>query len=187
MHDIILTSSMFDTVKIAEPLGLECLSSVLRQKEYKVKIVEPCIDGLSIEETANRINQEETKVIGISLHRDKNISGIIELIALLRSYKNDYFIIIGGHGPSVGILHNPEVYFSLAQVVDCFILGEGENAILEIMNAVSKDMSWKKIYGIAYWNKTELHVNSPSNKIEDLDSLPLMQRDVLEELVGVYG
>jgi len=186
-NDIVLTSSMFDTVKIAEPLGLECLSAVLKQNAYKVKIIEPCIEGLSIEDMADRINREHSKIVGISLHRDKNINNILKLVSLLRSFKSDYFIIIGGHGPSVGIINNPEIYKSLAQVVDCFILGEGEKTILKIVKAVLNEQRWNDIPGLAFWGNNDFVINDPSEKIKDLDSLPFMQREVLSEFVRIYG
>lgn len=186
-NDIVLTSSMFDTVKMAEPLGLECLSAILKQNSYKVSIIEPCVEGLSIKDTADRINKENCKIVGISLHRDKNISSIIQLVSLLRSFKSDYFILIGGHGPSVGIIHNPEIYKPLAKMVDCFILGEGEEAILKIANAVLNNQDWKEISSLVFWSNEDLVINKPSEKIKDLDTLPFMSREVLSEFVRIYG
>jgi hypothetical protein len=73
MIDVVLTNAFFNTVKIAEPLGLSYLAAELRQKGFSVEIIEPSVEGWSIEETVSYLRQIPCKVLGISLHRDKNL------------------------------------------------------------------------------------------------------------------
>jgi anaerobic magnesium-protoporphyrin IX monomethyl ester cyclase len=187
MIDVVLTSAFFDTVKIAEPLGLSYLAAELRQKGFSVEILEPSVEGWSIEETVNNLCQIPCKVLGISLHRDKNLALTKEFVCLLKQRGIKSFICIGGHGPSIGVINNLIQYKELGEMIDCYLIGEGEKSIVRLVDAIVSGIEWKDIDGVAYVKNEEFIVNPPPEKIKNLDEVPFMERDTLEKLLKKYG
>lgn len=185
--NIALINTIFDDVKIAEPLGLCYLSAVLKKNNYNVDIIEPCIDGMDIEETVQEIEKKQYDFIGISVHRDKNVPKVIDFINLLkRKINNDSFISIGGHGPSVGIYANSELYLTLGNLIDCYMVGEGEITIVELIKNIQKG-NWKESKSIVYVENGKFVINETHEKISDLDTIPFMDRTILKKLQNKYG
>lgn len=187
MIDVVLISTFFNTVKIAEPLGISYLAASLRQKDITVEIVEPSIEGWSMEETVSYLKQFSFKILGISLHRDKNLASTKEFIKLLRQSGIQSFICIGGHGPSIGVINNLPQYKELGRMINCYLLGESEVSFSNLVEAVVNDKEWRNINGVAYISENDFIVNSTPDKIKNLDIIPFMERDILKKLIIKYG
>lgn len=189
MVDVILISCLsFNQQKIAEPLGVCYLASVLRANGYKVEVIDPAIEGWSVDETVDVILKKPCCVLGLSMIRDANISNTYKIVSKLQSmdYKTKYFV--GGHGPSIGVYNNSSLYLELGRIIDGFIIGEGENSFLELVDAIIKGGNWKNTRGIAYLDNNDIfHVNPIPDKIQDIDEIPFMARDVLACYVEKYG
>ncbi|MGE5328639.1 MAG: B12-binding domain-containing radical SAM protein [Deltaproteobacteria bacterium] len=188
MIDVLLVSSFFDTIKIAEPLGLGYLAAAIRDAELSVEIIEPSIEGLSIQQTIEYVKNVQPQIIGISIHRDENIEKAKEFARCLKEANYKGFICAGGHGPSVGIANSPIKYKPIAKFIDCFIIGEGELSMVELAKKVIEKAEWNKVKGIAYLDSNNEFIINPTNeKIKDLDQIPFMSRDILEKLIHKYG
>jgi len=187
MIDVVLTSAFFNMVKIAEPLGLSYLAAVLRQKGFSVEIIELSVEGWSIEETVSYLKQIPCKVLGISLHRDKNLTSTKDFVNLIRKSGIQAFICIGGHGPSIGVTNNLLEYKELGQMINCYILGEGEISFTNLVEAIVKGKEWRNINGVAYVNNGDFIINPRPEKIKDLDKIPFMERDILGKYISKYG
>lgn len=184
--DVVLIDCAFiGQKKIAEPLGICYLASALREKEISVKILEPAIEGWGIDEIITEISNFKCKVIGLSAIRDENIKGIFKLVNELKKVAK---VFVGGHGPSIGVLAQKDLYIRLGENIDGFIVGEGEKSFTELVQSILQGKNWRDCKGLAYINDNgKLFINSLPDKISNINTLPFMARDILEEYIKKYG
>lgn len=195
-YDVILTTSIFGEIRIAEPMGPSFLAAVLRARGRKVLMLEPCCEGWTVEETTEVILRNPAPVVGISVHRDKNKPDVLRMLELLRAAGDQRFICLGGHGPTVGIpaeaefdtLYSRPRYEELGRLADAFILGEGEVSFPALVDRVLEGADWRDLPGVAWVGPDgRMVVNPPPPKIADLDELPFMARDSLDWYIKRYG
>lgn len=103
MADVVFLSSVFNQIKIAEPMGVSILTAHLRKRGRAVEIAEPSIHGWSVEETVEQVVGRPAPIVAISVLRDKNVHDVLRFVKLLRMRCPDRFIAMGGHGPSISI------------------------------------------------------------------------------------
>lgn len=149
------------------PLGLAYISSILKNKGYQVE----CLN-LNYHEPAeivleNAIIGGNIDVIctgGLSVHF-KKIKAILDAA---KNIKPDIISIIGG-----GLVSSePELILKTLNA-DFGVIGEGEESIVELADAIinSKDLS--VVNGIIYNTKNEgLIITKARKPIEDIDSIP---------------
>ena len=193
---MILLTSIFDEVKIAEPLGICYLAAALRENGFSVKIIEPSVEGWSVERTAKVVLSTPGRLIGISVHRDKNKKNVLEFLKIIRKMARDRFVCIGGHGPSVGLMAERAFstkytrigYDEIGRYADAFMIGESEVSFPQLVGRVLASQEWRRVPGVAYLKEEGTFVaNPPVPKIKDLDTIPFMARDVLEQYLQKYG
>jgi radical SAM superfamily enzyme YgiQ (UPF0313 family) len=68
--------------------------------------------------------------------------------------------------------------------VDCVVIGEGEQTLLEIVRRCRDGLSWQDVNGIAYRSGGKTVVTPPGEPLKDLDGLP-MAACYIEDSVGV--
>jgi hypothetical protein len=107
MADVLFLSSVFNQIKIAEPMGVSILTAHLRARGRTVEIAEPSIHGWSVEETVEQVTVRSAPIVAISVLRDKNVHDVLRFVKLLRKRCPDRFIAMGGHGPSISIAGIP--------------------------------------------------------------------------------
>jgi len=194
--DVVLTSSIYGEVKIAQPIGPCCLAAALRREGFDVKIVEPSVEGLSVEETAEAILSIPSRIVGVSVHRDSNKPDVLRLARILRQRAPERFLCAGGHGPSVAVgrergyvtKYTRVTYEEIGRYLDAFVLGEGEETFPGLVRAVLAGEDWRRLPGAAYLRPgAGFQVNPAPPKIENLDEIPFMARDVLELYLDRYG
>jgi len=194
--EVILGSTIFSEVKIAEPMGVGFLTAVLRRRGRTVAVIEPSYQGWSVETTARTILDTPSRVLGLSVHRDKNKPEVLELLERLRKAGDDRFIVLGGHGPSVGVpcegqfdtIYARPSYGELARYADALVIGEGEVAFPDLVDAVLAGNDWRDLPGLAFADGKGGLIQKPAGpKIADLDTLPFMSRDALEWYLDRYG
>ncbi len=101
--DIVLLSSVFGVAKIAEPMGVAILTASLRDRGFTVEILEPSLDGWTIDETVDQIASVPSRIVGVSMLRDKHVEDVLEFVTKVRARCPDRFLVVGGHGPSISV------------------------------------------------------------------------------------
>lgn len=149
------------------PLGIAYLAAVLRDSDYSVKILDMVIEKEKI--ISNEI--EDCDVVGIYF----NTVNVTEAIEISKVAKREGKIVIWG-GPHVSFNYR-ECFEQFA--VDYIIIGEGEKAIISLMECIQGVRKIEDVRSLVYRNDKELVVNELENLIEDLDMLPLPARDLL--------
>jgi len=59
--------------------------------------------------------------------------------------------------------------------IDFLVVGEGEKTLVKLVESVKNGSSDKNIPGLVYFEKGQLNVNGPSERIRQLDTLPIPQ------------
>jgi radical SAM superfamily enzyme YgiQ (UPF0313 family) len=122
--------------------------------------------GLRFDEIVARVPAEAVAV-GISCIFTHEWPAVSRLIELLRKSRPELPIIVGGeHATSL-----PE--FSLASSeADIVVLGEGEETIVALLDALEHGSALDEIGGIAYRSEDTIKVNRRRERATDLDSIP---------------
>ena len=167
------------TTSMALPLGLAYISSSLKKHGFKVEVLDGVgeapknrtgyfkgyLVGLSLEEVVEKINPN-TLAIGISVIFTHEWPVAVKLVSLIKEKFPNIPIILGGEHISA----LPE--FSLnTSSIDYIVLGEGEETILELMNAIKNKSSVEKIEGIGYKINNEVVINTRRNRRRSVDDI----------------
>lgn len=150
------------------PQGLAYIAAVLEQIGCEVTVYNQDIHHWPEEHLTRYLDENEFDVVGVSV-----IAGYYQYRKLLKISQaiNDSvkrpFYIIGGHGPTP----DPDFFFRKTGA-DVIVTGEGEETVVELLEAVSSKSSLKKVNGIAYREGGQTYINPRRTLIKDLDSIP---------------
>jgi radical SAM superfamily enzyme YgiQ (UPF0313 family) len=156
------------------PIGLAYIGAILRQSGYEVVVYSQDVNHWADEHLTEYLNENEFDIVCYS-----TIGGYYQYKKLLNISKaiNDVkkrpVYIIGGHGPTP----EPE-YFLKKTHADYVVMGEGEETVIELFEAIASKQSVASIKGIAYRVGHETYVNPRRDTIKDIDQLPLPAYDL---------
>lgn len=154
------------------PMGILYIGTVLKDAGYKVKVIDsfPAYH----ERTLKEVKYFNPDIIGLSvLTTGYRITS--HYTSLLREQNPDALLCWGGVHPTslpVEVLteHN----------LDFVVVGEGEETMLEVCNNLSIDKGLEGIKGVIFRKDGKILDNGRRKFIEDLDSLPIPDRTLLE-------
>ena len=151
-------------------LGLGYLTSVLRECGYDVHVVDIEQDPEAIVRMARELNPV---LIGFSLIFQFYVRNYGALIELLRAAGIRCHFTMGGHFPSLSYEETLEIIPELDSVVRF----EGEQTLVELVDAVSTGRDWHEIPGLAYLREAQAVTTPARRLVEDLDRLPYPERN----------
>jgi len=160
--------------RVFPPLGLAYIASVLENVGIHVGIIDSPALHLSCEHIIRIIKRKHPEIIGIqtAFHTFNECKNLIEMI---RNFLPDSHIILGGHLPS----SFPHRALTEAHSADMCVIGEGEYTMLELVNALSKNLPLEKIKGLALKKDKNVYVTPYREPIRNLNSLPFPARHLL--------
>lgn len=150
-------------------LGPLYIASILRQHGENVQLIDAVAERNFFRSLDEKIINHKT--VGISANISHACSGKETALYIRKNYP-DRKIIWGGPYPSC------EYKSLIPELADIVVIGEGEEQIADI----SKGKSLDEIPGIAYWDKNSIKVNEREKYIENLDSLPFPDWDLVDSL-----
>jgi anaerobic magnesium-protoporphyrin IX monomethyl ester cyclase len=156
------------------PLGLSYIASVCRRAGHEVVIYNQDVYHWPEPHLTDLLNKEQFDAIGIGV-----IAGyyqykkLLKLSEAINMSKKRPFYIIGGHGPSP----EPE-YFLNKTGADAVVIGEGEETILELLEALQGKKDISSVSGAAFM-KNGKFIRTPKRKlIQNIDDIPLPAWDM---------
>jgi len=159
---------------ITYSLGLAYLNSVLKKEGYETKTCDFANwdEEDAMHEIKKIIKEFNPDVVGISVMSMTRVT-TYKTIKEIKKINDSIKIILGG-------IHATVMYEQLLMnfPIDAVVIGEGELTTPELINALIKNKSIKKIKGIAYKNNSKVIKNNPRELIEDLDILPFPNHKV---------
>jgi len=133
--------------------------------------------GLAWEEIRERIRQAHADVIGIAALFTPFYREALHVAALAKAVDPTRPVIMGGahvNACPAQVLADPHV--------DFVVLGEGERTLPELVRALSdnRPATISSICGVGYKTRSKLVVPEHGDLIEDIDTLPLPARDLID-------
>jgi len=156
-----------------EPLALPYLAAAVESHGHNV-IVEN--DSIYKNKFINILNEFKPKVIGFSVYSYTfQISLDFARVAKNQKIYNNGspIVVFGGYHPTAC----PEETIS-KKCVDFVVIGEGEETLCELLKFIENNNNdYNKVSGIAFKQKNNIVINSPRERIKDIDSLPFPKRE----------
>lgn len=152
---------------ISIPLGIGYLASVLEREKHDVDVFDFQLRNSTEERLASKIQNEDFDIFGISAATPAAYHAY-DTARLLKKHCPDVPIMLGG--PHVSAVK--EKVFNECPYVDILVFGEGEDTILDIVNAMGAEGDLKSIAGISYLDKGAPVTTSRRPYMKDLDSIP---------------
>jgi len=162
-------------------LGLLSLGAILRKSGYRVKIVESASRGLSFSQTIDQILQERPAYVGLSC-TTASVENAAKIARAIKETRPDTRVLAGG--PHITAL--PEKTFRRFPDFDFGILGEGEAALVELLESLEGKKDLDQVESAVYRRGEEIRVNPRRRFIENLDTLPFPAFDLLPDFPRVY-
>jgi len=152
------------------PMGLLYLGAYLEKEGYQVEIRDFCVPG-------KRPNYSQYDLVGISTDTTRHFKAM-EIAR--RAKEAGCTVVMGGPHPC----YIDEEMFA-SRWVDFIVHGEGEITLLELVRALEKgEKDLERIKGISFQRDGEVVRTPPRPFIQDLDSLPLPARHLID--MGLY-
>ncbi|MFX0195977.1 MAG: B12-binding domain-containing radical SAM protein [Candidatus Hodarchaeota archaeon] len=127
-------------------------------------------------EFKSTISDFEPTVIGISA-KSQNFTSACVLAKIAKQFSKDILVVVGGPHPSMvgsDVLKSPDI--------DVAVIGEGENTVVELLEAIETQSDFRNIPGIIYRKHGQTIKNPRRKFIDDLDSLPFPHETAPEVL-----
>lgn len=169
----IILSKKAEPVPYGLPLGIASIAAVLKKNRYDVAIFDS--PSASSQDVRNKILQKNPDIIGISNQFVSQFEDARLVAEIAKDINRDFLVIVGGSHPS----SCPEDFFEKTDCVDIIVIGEGEYAMLEIIERISKKMPLEDMKGIAVKRHNEIIINPKRSPIENIDELPYPAYELL--------
>jgi len=162
-------------------LGILSLAAVLRKAGFPARVVESASRGLSFSRIVDAILREDPRYVGFSC-TTASVGNAAKIARAVKEKSPKTRILAGG--PHVTAL--PEETFRRFPEFDFGILGEGEAALLGLLEALGGERNLPRVEGAVYREGEAIRVNPRRKFIEDLDTLPFPAFDLLHEFPRDY-
>ncbi len=165
-------------------LGLAYVSSYMKHKGFNVYCLNPCHYDNPIEKQLfEQINRQKIDVVctgGMSIHFNQ----INNILYTVKKIKPEIITVVGG----AIITSDPKLALENMQI-DFGIIGEGEETMAELADALCNKKDVNKVRGLAFFNKQKLIITQEREPISNLDLLPIPDYEGFEydHFVGLFS
>lgn len=171
------------------PIGLMYIAAVLQKANFEVEILdafmadpvirkenEATIVGMPFDKIKKEISATNADIVGISGPFTCQIGNTIKISNLVKQVNPEVLTVVGG--PHVTLVSHE--FLEEANNVDVVVRGEGEYAMLDIVQALESNHSFDKIEGLAYRENEKIVLTRSRPLIENLDELPYPAYDLVD-------
>ena len=151
-------------------LGFRYMTAYLRHRGYQAGILYPSpSNGLTSKSALIRaIEQARPLLLGLTSY-EGSLRESLQFVQRVKARGNSPVICMGGH---LATFSYEEILRDFPKLVDVIVLGDGEETIAELAEAVREGRGFEKIPGIAY-SLNGAVVKTPQRPIQqNIDSLP---------------
>ncbi|MBT1072567.1 B12-binding domain-containing radical SAM protein [Pelotalea chapellei] len=156
-------------------LGILFLAAITRHKGHPTTLIDASALNLNCEQLLNRVEAERPDVLGLSA-TTFSITQAATFASMIKERVPGIRVFIGGPHVSAAPLETMERFKDF----DVAVIGEGEETILELLQAVNAGASFQGIPGIVLRCGEEIVSTSRRPFLHDLDQLPYPAWDLLE-------
>ena len=171
----------FSSQEATAPLGILAVSTPLLRAGYRVEIIDSTITPRFQQRVLEAL--DDALCLAVSLVTGPMIRETVEIAKAAKSLYPDKPVILGGWHPSL----LPDQTLA-AKYVDVVVKGQGEEALLEIVQHIEAGESLKGIPGVGYKENGQLVFNQP-RPLKPIRELPpkayhLADFDAYERVCG---
>ena len=160
--------------QLRPPLGLAVIAAILEQAGYVVRVLDCPTEGYGFSDLEAILRTSSPPVIGITSTTFTRFDAI-QSAQVVRKTLPEATIVLGGVHASF-TAHDTLDHIS---AIDVVCRGEGEETVLDIMQAVLKGGEFTQIQGVSYRKDDRVFHNPDRPFIQDLDSLPVLAYHLL--------
>jgi radical SAM superfamily enzyme YgiQ (UPF0313 family) len=137
---------------------------------------EPEAQGLTYDDLGSIIERERPDVVGLTCSTP-NFPRAVRIAEMVKARSGALVVLGGVHASAL-----PEfIVRRYAHAIDVVVVGEGEETMLDLLDAYSGGRSLEGIRGICYLNDGVPVRTEPRPYIEDLDRIPFPARDLIPQ------
>lgn len=170
----------FATTSISLPLGLAYVAGALEAAGRRIHVVDAVgeaparrtryvtgyLIGLPLAEIVDRI-PADADLVGITVIFTHEWPAVVRLIELLKARRPDVRVVLGGeHATSL-----PEFCLATSRA-DFLILGEGEETVVELADALEHRRPLAEVDGLAWRDGEDIVVNRRRSRRKSVDDIP---------------
>jgi len=162
-------------------LGLLHLAAEVREFGYRPSIIECDVFNLSVDDVVERIVADRPEYVGITLFT-VGVWGAADIARKVKLRLPETTIIVGG--PHISSMATETM--QRFPEFDYAVVGEGEEALLQLLQALDNDGNLNKVPALCYMEGGEVRT-TPSLPIDrDLNRLPMPAWDLLPNFPDAY-
>lgn len=156
------------------PLGTAYIASACRNAGHEVKIFSQDVYHWPETHLTNLLDRERFDLVGIGIVGGYyQYAKLLKLSEAIHASKQKPFYVIGGHGPSP----EPE-YFLKKTGADAIVIGEGEETIIDLLDALKRKNDLSSVQGIAFRENGRCVQTPRRPLIKDIDDIALPAWDL---------
>lgn len=150
------------------PLPFVYLGGSLRQAGYEVEIYDAMSKFHTYYEIRHRLEKSQPDVVATSAYTAL-INDAIKTLRLAKEINSSVVTVLGGVHPTFCW---EEILRENHSAVDYIVRGEGEQTIVELLEAVFSRKDSSQVQGIAFWQEGKAVCTPERPFVTELDSLP---------------
>jgi len=148
-------------------IGILSLATYLKENSsHTLKMVDAFYDSMTGDGMMETLREFDPNVVGITSYTH-TLYGISQFIEAVKSYNKEIKIVIGG--PHTQLFRKEITHW---ENVDYVIGGDGEYALLNLLNALENKSNINEVEGVSFIGDDGGFMDGGHNIIEDLDTLP---------------
>ena len=168
-----------EMLTFVEPLGMECVAACLEADGHTCRIYDLRLDGE--DHGLARCVAFEPDVVGLQCNFTTERKRTRRLARRVKASLPDTFIVVGGHDAS----RDPQ-WFNEPGLVDAVAVGEGEEIMPPLMEALGTDRNLTKVPGLLLPGDGGPVSTAPVTTRRDMDDLPPPARHLIAEYAPHY-
>jgi radical SAM superfamily enzyme YgiQ (UPF0313 family) len=173
MAEVLLISPPFKGL-LREPLGLYYLAAALNSKGIPTALMDFNIELPTRSGFREYLRHLKPKVVGVTSYTF-NFSVAKKIVEEIKRIEPKTVTVLGGvHASAL-----PEEILEDTPALDVIVVGEGELTFLELCRKILDGETVEDIKGLTLRKNGKVVVNPPRELIENLDDLPLPNREML--------
>jgi radical SAM superfamily enzyme YgiQ (UPF0313 family) len=167
-----------EMLTFVEPLGPICVAACLEADGHQCKVIDLRIDGER--EGMEHCRKFEPDVVGLQCNFTTERNRTIRLAERVRREMPNAYVVVGGHDAS----RDPD--FFRHPSVDAIAVGDGEEVMPPLVDALQRGADLRKIRGLEVNNKGEWFFTGAADARPNLDSYPPPARHLIAHYADQY-
>ena len=166
------------------PYGILQLAAFLESenKDVEIEVLDCNAKLLDWKGLEKRIESFDPDIVASSALATCNAYTVVRTLETAKKVKPNVLTIAGGQHFTATARESLETY----PEIDVIVRGEGEQTLVELVQASSKKSPFSSIKGISFRRNGKIQRNPPRSLIENLDDLPFPGYHFVEDVVHKY-